>query len=168
MLRNNSDASTNNVQCSGASQGNLDRFLNSAFFTAILCKQCNVQGPLKGICVGYAEVYFHINFTQFVFNSIQLYSPRSLYGFCKSVGFTQFVSRGLSEEFGLVKEAEEQLLLYNIFINHQLASLQVFSLSASGPRFFVNGLKFDSYKVENVIRAPFFKLRADTGSGTET
>ena len=167
MLRNNSDASTNNVQCSEASQGNLDRFFKQSIFIAILCKQCNVQGPVKGICVGYAEVYFHINFTQFVFNSIQLYSLRSLYGFCSvSVSFPQFVSRGLSEEFGLVKEAEEQLLLYNIFISHQLASLQVFSLSASGLRFFVNGLKFDSYKVENEHKS--FKLRVDTGSGTET
>ena len=33
--------------------------------------------------------------------------------------------RGLSEEFGLVKEAEQQLLLYNIFIGHQLAAFQV-------------------------------------------
>ena len=33
--------------------------------------------------------------------------------------------RGLSEEFGLVKEAEQQLLLYNIFISHQLAAFQV-------------------------------------------
>ena len=43
--------------------------------------------------------------------------------------------RGLSEEFGLVKEAEQQLLLYNIFISHQLAAFQVglFSLSGTGP-----------------------------------
>ena len=35
-------------------------------------------------------------------------------------------SRGLSEEFGgMLREAEQQLLLYNIFISHQLAALQV-------------------------------------------
>ena len=35
-------------------------------------------------------------------------------------------SRGLSEEFGgMVREVEQQLLLYNIFISHQLAALQV-------------------------------------------
>ena len=36
------------------------------------------------------------------------------------------LSRGLSEEFGgMVREVEQQLLLYNIFISHQLAALQV-------------------------------------------
>ena len=35
-------------------------------------------------------------------------------------------SRGLSEEFGgMLREAEQQLLLYNIFISYQLAALQV-------------------------------------------
>ena len=65
------------------------------------------------------------------------------------------MSRGLSEEFGLVKEAEQQLLLYNIFISHQLASLQVHCMQL---------LKCDILQWKWKW-APFLKTRDDTGSG---